>query len=59
MNERDILKLVLDMRTAQNKYFRTLAYDDLYNSKILESKVDKALRDIFIPNNQLNIFSQS
>ena len=47
MNERDILKLVLEMRTAQNKYFRTRAYDDLYNSKILESKVDNALKFYF------------
>lgn len=47
MNERDILKLVLEMRKAQNKYFRTRTYADLDNSKIIERQVDNALKIYF------------
>ena len=47
MNEHDILKLVLEMRKAQNKYFRTRTYADLDNSKILERQVDNALKIYF------------
>lgn len=47
MNEREILKLILEMRKAQNKYFRTRTYADLDNSKILERQVDNALKCYF------------
>lgn len=47
MNERDILKLVLEMRKAQNKYFRTRDYGDLHDSRNLERKVDNALKTYF------------
>lgn len=47
MSELEILKLVLDMRIAQNKYFRTRTYADLDNSKILERQVDNAIKFYF------------
>lgn len=47
MNESEILKIVLEMRKAQNKYFRTRTYADLDNSKILERQVDNALKFYF------------
>ena len=39
----DILKLVLEMRTYQKKYFKDRKQDDLIESKRLEKRVDTAL----------------
>lgn len=59
MTFKEFAELVCKMRTAQKTYFRTRNYDDLNNSKILERKVDDALREISEPKNQLSLFPSS
>lgn len=55
MNERDIIKLVLEMRKAQSRFFRTRTTTDLDNARNLERQVDKELKNYFNPNNQCSI----
>lgn len=49
---KDFVDLVLSMRTAQKRYFRTRSYDDLSLSKKLESQVDREIQRITHPDNQ-------
>lgn len=46
MEATDALKLVADMRHAQREYFRTRSNSWLHQSKLLEKRVDIALRDV-------------
>ena len=55
MSEREIIKLVLEMRKAQCKYFRTRQLADLDNSKILERQVDNALQFYFANDGQTKL----
>lgn len=55
MNEKEILNLVLEMRKAQSKYFRTRYVSDLDNARILEHRVDAELKKYFNPDNQLSM----
>lgn len=59
MTFKEFVELVCKMRTAQKSYFRTRSYAALDNSRILESQVDKALREISGPKNQLSLFPDS
>lgn len=60
MTEREIIKLVLEMRKAQSRFFRTRTTADLDNARNLERQVDKELKNYFNPNNQCSIdFSSS
>jgi hypothetical protein len=43
---RGFARLVADMRTAQNRYFRRREEDDLRAAREREAKVDRALREI-------------
>jgi hypothetical protein len=52
MNEFE--KLVYEMRSAQNEYFRTRSKEILQQSKQLERRVDEYLRDKII--NQQTLF---
>jgi hypothetical protein len=43
---RGFARLVADMRTAQNRYFRRREEDDLRAAREREAKVDRALKEI-------------
>lgn len=55
MTEKEILKIVLEMRKAQSKYFRTRSITDLDNARNLERRVDAELKKYFNPDNQLSM----
>lgn len=42
----DFINLVLDMRSTQKEYFKTLSTESLRRSKELEKQVDKAIVQI-------------
>lgn len=46
MNYEQFAELVRAMREAQKAYFKKRYTDDLVNSKKLEERVDKALKDM-------------
>lgn len=59
MTTKDFIDLVCRMRSAQKQYFRTRSLADLDESKRLERDVDKALREISSPSNQMSLFPGS
>jgi hypothetical protein len=46
MTTRELARQVLEMRTAQRKYFRTRAQGDLNESKRLERELDQTVTEL-------------
>jgi len=54
---KDLASLVKEMREAQNAYFRSRHKNHLDRSKALEAQVDKEVKSILEPDNQITLFS--